>query len=290
MHSGAARIPSLRMRPLSLTERIGRPTSVSLSDLLDGGRPNVAGTTDMRLDDYAEEILASGLPGLRGLTGRALRIQLDGYLMRIVDRDFPELGHAMRNPAALRRWMTAYAAASSTTTSLEKIRDAATGGEADKPSRKATTAYRDVLERLWIVDPLRAWQPTRRHLRRLTAAPKHQMADPALVARLLGATTSTLLEGRPLGPPIPRDGSLLGALFESLVTLSVRVYAQAVDAGVGHLRTFVGEREADLVVERQDGRVLAIEVKLTRTVHEGDAHHLRWLARESATSSWTRSS
>jgi hypothetical protein len=36
--------------------------------------------------------------------------------------------------------------------------------------------------------------------------------------------------------------------FESLVTQSVRVYAQAAEASVGHLRTYSGEREIDLIV------------------------------------------
>ena len=47
-------------------------------------------------------------------TSGALLIELltaDGYLARVVDRDFVEQGHIVRNPAALRRWMTAYAAA-----------------------------------------------------------------------------------------------------------------------------------------------------------------------------------
>jgi predicted AAA+ superfamily ATPase len=71
---------------------------------------------------------------------------------------------------------------------------------------------------------------------------------------------------------------LLGNLFEALVTLSVRVYAQAAEARVFHLRTSGGEHEVDLIVERADGRVLAIEVKLARNVADGDGRHLRWLA------------
>lgn len=133
-HSGAGRIVSIRMRPLALSERGVEQPSVSLRELLDGERPPVAGRTDLRLDDYVQEILRSGFPGLGRLSGRPLRAQLDGYLDRIIDRDFPELGHPIRNPAALRRWMTAYAAASSTTASFETIRDAATGGEGEKLS------------------------------------------------------------------------------------------------------------------------------------------------------------
>jgi len=276
-HSGAGRIPTIRMRPLTLAERSPASTSVSLAKLLEGGRPHLVGETPVTLEDYVDEIVASGLPGLRGISDRALRLQLDGYVERVVDRDFPELGHAVRNPAGLRRWMAAYAAATSTTTSFEKIRAAATGDEGEQLSKDAARPYRAVLERLWLLDPVPAWQPTRNNLSRLSAASKHHLADPALAARLLGATRAGLLEGAELGLPIPRDGTLLGALFESLVTLCVRVYAQRAEARTGHMRTFGGDREVDLIVEAQDKRVLAIEVKLKRTIKDEDTRNLRWL-------------
>ena len=82
-------------------------------------------------------------------------------------------------------------------------------------------------------------------------------------------------EGAPVGP---QRGSMLGHLFESLVTLCVRVPAQAAEATVGHLRTRNGDREVDLVVARDDGKVLAIEVKLANTVDDRDTKHLHWLA------------
>jgi predicted AAA+ superfamily ATPase len=266
------------MRPLALSERGIEQPSVSVGELLRGGRPPVAGRTDLRVGDYVREILQSGFPGLRGLSGRPLRAQLDGYLDRIVDRDFPELGHPIRNPAALRRWMTAYAAASSTTASYEAIRDAATGGDGEKPAKTTTQPYRDVLERLWVLDPVPAWMPSRNRIRRLSSPPKHQLADPALAGRLLGLDADALLSGGEVGPPIPRDGTLLGALFESLCTLSFRVYAQASEARVFHLRTGGGEHEVDLIVERGDGRVLAVEVKLAREVGGDEVRHLNWLA------------
>lgn len=276
VHSGAGRVVVLRMRPLSLSER-GLPTRVSLASLLAGDRPAMDGSTDKALADYVEEIVRSGMPGIRVATERARRAQLDGYLERIVEREFPEMGHVVRNPAGLRRWLVAYAACSSTTASYETIRDAATGGRGEKPSRVATAPYRDVLERLHIVDPVPAWLPTRNRIARLGAAPKHQLADPALAARLLGVDGEALVSGRAAGPMVPRDGTLLGALFESLVTLGVRVYAQAVEARVGHLRTHRGDREVDLIVERPDGRVLAIEVKLAAAIGDHEVRHLRWL-------------
>jgi len=187
-------------------------------------------------------------------------------------------GGRVRRPELVRRWLRAYAAATATTAAYETIRDAATGGEGNKPSKGATAPYRDVLERLWIVDPVPAWAPTRNPLARLTHPPKHHLADPALAARLLGATATSLLAGEPAKRP--GKGPLVGNLFESLVALSVRVYAQAAEARVGHLRTFGGEREIDLIVERPDGRVLAIEAKLGGTVDDEDVKHLLWLRRE----------
>lgn len=258
------------MRPLSLGERLDAPSSVSLAALLTGERSAVSGEADMDLEGYTDEILRSGFPGLRDLPDRPRRSQLDSYIQRVVDRDFPELGHPLRNPLTLRRWMAAYAAATSTTTSFEKIRDASTGGQDDKPARGTVIPYRDVLERLFILDPVPAWQPTRRHISELASPPKHQLADPALAARLLGASASSLLAGESPGPVVPRDGTLLGALLEALVTLSVRVYAQASEASVGHFRTHRGEREVDLIVRRPDGRVVALEVKTTANPKDAD--------------------
>ena len=84
-HSGAGRIASLRMRPMALCERDVDVPTVSLSKLLHSRRRTLRGSTDVTIVDYTREILASGFPGLRELTGRARRVQRDGHLKRIVD-------------------------------------------------------------------------------------------------------------------------------------------------------------------------------------------------------------
>lgn len=109
--------------------------------------------------------------------------------------------------------------------------------------------------------------------------PKHHLVDSALAARLVGVGKEGLLVGEH-GVARPRNGTWLGALFESLVAQSVRVYAEAADASIGHLRTKGAEHEVDLIVERRDGGIVAIEVKLSPTVEDRDARHLNWLKRE----------
>lgn len=276
-HSGAGRIVTLRLRPLTLAEREPQTPTVRLRNLLTGSRPSVEGETDWTLSDYTESIVRSGFPGLQSLDGRPLRAQLDGYLRRIVDTDFEQLGRPVRKQGALRRWMRAVAAATATTASYETIRDAATGGQGEKPARTTTRSYRETLEQLWIIDQVPAWLPTRNYFSQLSQPPKHHLADPAVAARLLGVGAQALLQGEQGDPEVPRDGTLLGHLFESLVTLCVRVYAQSAEARTKHLRTRGGRHEVDLIVERDDQRIVAIEVKLGRTVEGEDVEHLRWL-------------
>ena len=61
------------------------------------------------------------------------------------------------------------------------------------------------------------------------------------------------------------------------MTLSVRSYAQAAESRTAHFRTHGREREVDLLVERDDGRVVAIEVQLSPTVSDDEVAHLHWL-------------
>ncbi|MEX2621026.1 MAG: DUF4143 domain-containing protein [Egibacteraceae bacterium] len=276
-HSGAARIVTTRMRPLTLPERGVCEPTVSLADLLTGTRDPVRGETDLTVSDYTDEIVRSGFPGLRALSGRALRTQLDGYIDRIIDHDVPGVGRQIRRPATLRAWLTAYAAAAGAAVSYEKVRDAATAGHGDKPAKTTTLPYIDVLTDLRILDPLHAWLPGLNHLHRLTQAPKHHLADPALAVRLLGLDTKALLAGETGSVALPRDGVLLGGLFESLAAMSVRVFAQQREAKVAHLRTYGGEHEIDLIVETGRGDVVAIEVKLSAAIHDADVRHLNWL-------------
>ncbi len=261
---------------MTLSER-GYAPSVHLSDLLGGGRPNVEGHTSVGLDEYVDEIVSGGFPGMRGLTHRQLRSQLDGYLTRVIDREFAEQGMTIRRPDTLRAWMRAYAAATATTASFETIRDAATPGVGNKPALTTTLPWRDILTRLWLLDPVAAWLPTNNRLTELASSDKHNFADPALAARLLNVTATGLTSGAQITPSIQRSGVFLGALFESLLALNLRVYAQAAEAQVRHLRTQRGEHEVDFIVIGPDDGIVAIEAKLSATVVDSDVKHLRWL-------------
>ncbi|WP_347403417.1 ATP-binding protein [Citricoccus muralis] len=268
-HSGAGRILSLRMRPMALYERGEAAPTVSLKALLHGGGGDIEGTTEFGVADYMEAVEASGFPGITSRPELFREDLLEAYVQRVIDRDLPDLGFTSRRPEVLRRWLAAYAAASSSTAKYSEILDATTAGDGYQPTKVTTINYRDHLTQLWLLDPTPGWSPSSSPFARLQQAPKHQLADPALAARLLNLNAKKLSSSR--------GAHMAGPLFESLVTLTVKVAAQAARARVGHLRTRNGDREVDLIVEGRDGQVLGIEVKLAASVDSGDVKHLLWL-------------
>lgn len=275
-HSGAGRITAIRMRPLSFAERSVAEASISFAGLL-AGNAEVSGESTFVLADYIEEITRSGFFGIRGLEGRALGLALSGYLERVVDSDLPEMGVSTRKPASLRAWLASYAAATGTVAKWETIRDSANPGSDQPLSRDALIPYRDALTRLRILDELPPWVPTRNEMIRVGSASKHLLADPALALNLLSLDAKALMEPRSFET---RDKykPLVGRMFEALVALSVRVYAEAEFAKAMHFRDYRGDHEVDLVVEREDGKLLAIEVKLASTIQDRDLKPLRWFA------------
>ena len=272
-HSGAGRIISLRMRPLALSERPGTTPKIFIRDIF-SSKPfstPISGESNFSYSDYAGAICSTGFPQIETLPPRARRASIDGYISRIVDRDFPEQGLSLRRPAALRAWLRAYSAATATTASYTKILKAALPTEGDLPSKSATSSYRNLLEKLWILDPLPAWSPTYTSFARLSKAAKHHLADPGLAAYLMGVSEDVLTSGA--------EGTLetYGQLFESLMLLTLRGAAQECESQVFHFRTPSGEREVDAIIERYDGKTIAFEAKSSAILDAEDVRHLNWL-------------
>ena len=62
-----------------------------------------------------------GVPRDPGTSRAGRNLQLDSYLTRIIDRELPENGAAVRRPTALRAWLAAYAAATATDANYSTI-------------------------------------------------------------------------------------------------------------------------------------------------------------------------
>ena len=119
---------------------------------------------------------------------------------------------------------------------------------------------------MFLVHRLPAW--SRNLGQRLVKAPKLHLVDSGLACHLLGAGARRLTEDRPL----------LGRLLESYVVGELRKQVSWTDprTALYYFRTATGA-EVDVVLEKADGSVAAIEVKASATVAASDFAALKTL-------------
>ena len=131
------------------------------------------------------------------------------------------------------------------------------------------TRYLALLETVYLVHRLPAW--SRNLGKRLVKAPKLHLVDSGLACHLLGADARRLSE----------DRTLLGRLIESFVVGELRKQISWTDprAVLYYFRTAAGS-EVDVVLEKPDGSVAAIEVKASVTVTASDFAALQALRDE----------
>lgn len=133
--------------------------------------------------------------------------------------------------------------------------------------RNTITAYLDVLRSVYLIDELPSW--TANLTRREIGRPKAFLSDSALALRLNRQTDQQLL-------PLTSDS--IGGLFEAFVAselLKQRSWSEH-DFQLFHFRDRDGV-EVDLVLELDDGRVIALEVKASSTYRSEHFAGLRFL-------------
>ena len=164
----------------------------------------------------------------------------------------------------------------------QRCRDQRQRGEADEGDRPSPTATRSngcgSSTRSPPGCPLETGSRVSPHRRSITSPIRRS-------PRACSASTPTRCCRRDRGPPVPRDGTLLGALFESLVTLCVRVYAQACRGANGTPAHLERRREIDLIVER-GRRSSPSRSSSARCADERDVRHLLWLRRRSSATTY----
>lgn len=264
-HTGAGRLTRLRMRPFSLFETRHSSGEISLRRLLDG-TPQRSEPSDLPVSELAELLCRGGWPAHLGYPlARALRMNRD-YLNEIRRADISRVSGRRRDPVKVGRLLRSLARNVATPASISTlITDVRGGGRIMK--WETASEYLEALEQLMIVEDLPAWAPHLRSRTTLRTTSVRHLADPSLAVAALRATPQRLMD----------DLEYVGFLFESMVIRDLRVYAQAIEAEVFHYRE-KGGLEVDAVVETDDGRWAAFEVKLGDRWVEDGADNLRRLA------------
>jgi predicted AAA+ superfamily ATPase len=219
--------------------------------LLFRGEPPKVTDAPVGRDEYADLLLRGGFPAAQVRAGLARRRFFDSYFASIVERDVEETSNVHR-PGTVETILRLVAARSGALARFDSLgREAGISG-------KTASSYVDVLERLFLVRVRRPWHVNLGQ--RQIKSPKIYIADPGLLAGLVGADARRIRE----------DGGLAGSLFETFVATEVERQASWFPEALSFWHYRDRSREVDVIIERPSGEVVGIEVKAGATIRADD--------------------
>jgi len=243
------RVDYLTLWPFTQGEINGRPENI-LARLFSGAIPAISDAPIGR-GEYSEILLTGGFPEARVRSMASRRRFFDSYVTSIVERDVADTSR-VHDPTSVGTLLRLVAARSGSLARYDVLaRDAGIDG-------KTVKGHLGVLERLFLV---RIRQPWHVNLgQRQVKAPKLYVADPGLLAALIGADPRRVRE----------DDGFAGALFETFVATELERQASWSSESLRFWHYREGEREVDVIIERPSGEIVGIEVKASATVRARD--------------------
>lgn len=265
LHTGAGRISCLRMRPMSLFESGESCGAVSLKSLFEGNT-QVEAASSLTIDRIAFAICRGGWPATLDMEpDDALEVVYD-YYDAVVEKDASTVDKSQKDPDRMRSILRSLARNISTMTTDKTIIDDVKANDLSMTD-KTLESYLRALRKLFVVEDIKAWQPSLRSKTGIRTSDKRQFVDPSIAVAALSADPEAIIN----------DFNFFGFLFESLCARDLRIYAEPLRGTVRHYHDY-NNLEADLIVTLHSGKWAAIEVKLgSREIEEG-AEHLKKLA------------
>jgi len=261
-HSGTGRFARVRMRPMSLWESEESSGEVSLAALMEGEVLEGASAREITLDEMAELVCRGGWPAAIGRSGRTASAIARDYFEAVVESDISRADDIPRDPARVRRLMRSYARLQGTQTSLAAIRKDIVANDTESLSEDTIYSYLNALERIFVVENVRAWTPSLRAKDAVRSSETRYFVDPSIATAALGVTPGGLM----------KDLRSFGFLFETLCMRDLRTYASAFHGSVSRYHDKTG-LECDAVLENERGDYALVEIKLggERLIQEGVA-------------------
>src|SRR5580700_5029840 len=226
-----------------------------------GPPPEAAAATR---DECARRSTSGGMPvALRRPPGRSRSRWFANYVDLVVDKDVMDISR-VRQREMLPRLLGQLAARSGQVLNIAPVAGAI-GLE-----RSTAENYIKLLEAVFLIHRLPAWGTTLGS--RVVKHPKVHVVDSGVMAWLLNLTPQKIAQAA------PSTLTEYGHLLETFAVGEILKQVSWSDApvAVGYFRTGRGD-EADLVLERDDGQVIALEIKAGTRVSREDLRGLQTL-------------
>jgi predicted AAA+ superfamily ATPase len=254
----AGRMETIQLLPLARAEVEGR-TPTFLERIFDG---KLQSRQDAIVgDDLTQFVLLGGFPeAISRESERRRQDWLRSYLTSILTRDLRDIAE-VEKLTELPKFVRLLAEHSGQLVNYSQF------GASINVSHKTGQRYVALLEQVFLIATLQPWFTNA--LKRIVKTPKLHFLDSGLLAAVRGLTFER----------VKADRGTLGAILESFVFSEVLKLMTASDLRLTphHFRDR-DMREVDIVMERDDGMIVGIEVKASATVKVSDFSGLRALA------------
>lgn len=267
-HSGAGRITTLKMRPMSLAESLDSKGIISLKELFENSQASFFDINDNhKLADTAFYICRGGWP---------LSLQEDRQVALDVTRNYYEGLFNFENsentkfrgkkPEIMRMLVRSYARNISSQVSFQNIIRDLLSSESRNINEKTVDDYIEALEDLFIVEDISAWNTNLRSKTIIRSTPTRHFVDTSIACASLGITPNSLM----------CDLNTFGLFFEDMAVRDLKIYAESIEGKVYHYRDSRG-LECDAVIHLDNGKWALIEIKLggEKQIEEAAANLLK---------------
>lgn len=268
MHSGAGRIGTLNMHPMSLWEAGRSRGVISLKALCEKRfEPMLTGEVDIQ--DIIDCIIRGGWPGNQESDIENAALLPREYINTVITDDVHRIDGIRRDEKKVRLLLRSLARNESTTVSNKTLKRDIQENDSDDIDEKTLSVYFDIFTRLFLTENQKPFGISLRSSARVKQSEKRHFADPSLAAAILGATPKMLLG----------DLRTLGFLFEALCERDLQIYAESFGAKLFHYQDY-SNREIDAVLELEDGDWAAFEIKLGANEIDAGAKNLLKIQKE----------
>ena len=249
MHTGTGRIARVLMRPMSLFESKESTGEVSFSDILAG--KDVSGVSKLSLEDIASIIVRGGWPASISIKSDAKYRIAKEYVKSLIHEEVRSVDGVERNTEKMQNVLRSLSRNISTQVSNSTIEADIKNNFDDDISRPTLTDYLNTLEKLFVIEDVKATNLNLRSKYALRTKPKKYFVDPSIATAILDLKPMDLIN----------DLNTFGFMFESLCIRDLKIYTESLGGDVTFYRDEKGF-EVDAILRMPSGKWGAIEVKL----------------------------